>query len=299
MQKLDWEDLRYFAAVARGGSISAAARELGVNHSTVLRRIDSLEQSLGVRLFERLQSGYVMTGAGETLRGRLGPIEEEIGSAQREVGGLDEELRGSIRLTTTDTLAHGLLMPYLHRFQEAHPAVQLQLVVNNSFLNLTQREADMALRPSNTPPANLVGRKVGALATALYASHAYLRRADRDGIARDDWAAHRWVAPDDSLAHLAAAQWLAERVPPSQVAVRTDSLVTMVDAARNGMGVAPLLCMLADRERALEQLAPPDPRFHTQLWVLSHRDLRNVARIKALSQFLYDALRQDAHVFPA
>lgn len=299
MQNLNWEDLRYFAAVARGGSISAAARELGVNHSTVLRRLDSLEQSLGVRLFERLQSGYVMTGAGETLRGRLGAIEEDIGSAQRAVGGLDEELRGPIRLTTTDTLAHGLLMPYLQRFQEQHPAVQLQLVVNNSFLNLTQREADMALRPSNTPPANLVGRKVGAVATALYASRAYLRRADRAGIARDDWAAHRWVAPDESLAHLAAAQWLAERVPPAQVAVRADSLLTMVDAARHGMGVAPLLCLLADRERTLEQLAPPDPRFHTQLWVLSHRDLRNVARIKALSQFLFDALREDAHIFPA
>lgn len=299
MQKLDWEDLRYFAAVARGGSISAAARELAVNHSTVLRRIDSLEQSLGVRLFERLQSGYVMTGAGDTLRGRLAAIEEDIGSAQREVGGLDEDLRGTIRLTTTDTLAHGLLMPYLERFQEAHPAVQLQLVVNNSFLNLTQREADMALRPSNTPPANLVGRKVGALATALYASRAYLRRAARAGVGRDDWAAHRWVAPDDSLSHLAAAQWLAEHVPPAQVALRADSLLTMVEAARHGMGVAPLLCMLAGRERTLEQLAPPDPRFHTQLWVLHHRDLRNVARIKALSQFLYDALRQDEHILPA
>jgi DNA-binding transcriptional LysR family regulator len=299
MQNLDWEDLRYFAAVARAGSVAAAARELGVNHSTVLRRLDGLECALGVRLFERLQSGYVMTGAGETLRGRLGPIEEEIGSAQRAVGGLDAALRGTIRLTTTDTLAHGLLMPHLQRFQEAHPAVQLQLVVNNSFLNLTQREADMALRPSNAPPANLVGRKVGTVATALYASRAYLRRARQAGIARDDWAAHRWVAPDESLAHLAAAQWLAAHVPPGQVALRADSLLTMVDAARNGMGVAPLLCMLAARERTLEQLAPPDPRFATELWILSHRDLRNVARIKALGQFLYEALRQDEHILPA
>jgi DNA-binding transcriptional LysR family regulator len=299
MHKLDWEDLRHFAAVSRAGTIAGAARELGVNHSTVLRRLDSLESALGVRLFERLQSGYVMTTAGETLSRRLGPVEEEIGSAQREVGGLDEELRGSIRLTTTDTLAHGLLMPILHRFQEDHPGVDLQLVVNNSFLNLTQREADIAVRPSNKPPASLVGRKVGVVATAFYASHAYLRRAGQQGIARDDWPAHRWVAPDESLSHLAAAQWLAEHVPPQQYAVRADSLLTMVDAARHGMGVSPLLCMLADRERTLERLAGPDPRFHTQLWVLSHRDLRNVARIKALSQFLYDELRSNEHVLPA
>jgi len=299
MHNLDWEDLRHFAAVARAGTIAGAARELGVNHSTVLRRLDSLETALGVRLFERLQSGYVMTAAGETLSARLRPIEAEIGSAQRELGGLDEELRGPIRLTTTDTLAHGLLMPILHRFQELHPAVHLQLVVNNSFLNLTQREADIAVRPSNTPPANLVGRKAGVLATAFYASHAYLRSAQRLGIAQDDWPAHRWVAPDESLSHLAMAQWLARHVPPQQYAVRADSLITMVDAARHGMGVSPLLCLLADRERTLERLAEPDPLFHTQLWVLTHRDLRNVARIKALSQYLYEELQQNEHVLPA
>jgi len=299
MHKLDWEDLRHFAAVSRAGTIAGAARELQVNHSTVLRRLDSLEQALGVRLFERLQSGYLMTAAGESLRSRLGPIEEEIGSAQRELAGLDEALSGSIRLTTTDTLAHGLLMPILERFQEQHPAVGLQLVVNNSFLNLTQREADIAVRPSNAPPANLVGRKAGLLATAFYASRAYLRRAEQQGIARGDWPAHRWVAPDESLSHLAAAQWLTAHVPPQQVAVRADSLLTMVDAARHGMGVAPLLTMLAGRERELEQLAEPNPRFHTELWVLSHRDLRNVARIKALSRFLYDELRASEFVLPA
>ena len=299
MQNLDWQDLRYFAAVSRTGTVAGAARELGVNHSTVLRRLDSLERTLGVRLFERLQSGYVLTGAGEALQARVAPIEEDIGAAERELAGRDAALRGPIRLTTTDTLAHGLLLPILQRFQALHPAVTLQLVVNNSFLNLTQREADIAVRPSNTPPANLVGRQAGVLASALYASHAYLRQSDRAGIARDDWTAHRWVAPDDSLAHLAMAQWLAGHVPPSQVAVRADSLLTMLDAARQGMGVAPLLCMLAGRERSLQQLAPPDPRLHTQLWVLSHRDLRNVARIKALSQFLYDALRESEHVLPA
>ncbi|AKU23597.1 LysR family transcriptional regulator [Massilia sp. NR 4-1] len=299
MHKLDWEDLRCFAAVSRGGSISAAARELGVNHSTVLRRLDGLEQSLGVRLFERFQSGYVLTSAGELLHDHAGEVEERIETAQRALGGLDAELSGTVRLTTTDTLAHGLLMPILQRFRQRHPAVQLQLVLNNSFLNLTRREADIAVRPSNTPPDTLVGRKAGMVASAFYASRAYLKELEKQGVARDDWAAQRWVAPDESLSHLGMAKWIAAHVPPQNITLRADSLLAMRDAALAGMGVAPLLCMLAEGERKLVRLAAPEARFNTQLWVLSHRDLKRVARIKALTQFLYDELRENPHVLPA
>jgi len=296
MHNLNWEDLRHFAAVSRTGSVAAAGRDLGVNYSTVLRRLESLERALGVRLFERLQSGYVMTAAGEVLKRRLAPVEEALGSAQRELGGIDGALSGTIRLTTTDTLAHGLLMPILQRFQALHPGVDLQLIVSNQFLSLTQREADVAVRPSNVPPSNLVGRKAGVLATGFYASRAYLEQAQLRGVGLTDWAAHRWVVPDASLAHLAAAEWLARTVPAQQYGVRADSLLTMVDAARHDMGVAPLLTMLAEGEPSLVRLAEPDPQFHTQLWVLTHRDLRNVARIKALNQFLYDALRAHPHL---
>src|SRR5689334_4412132 len=133
----NWEDLHTFAAVVRTGSIAAAARALKVNHSTVLRRLDSLEQGLGVRLFERLRTGYVPTSAGEALRERLLPVEEQIDAAARALAGLDEALSGTIRLTTTDTLAP-LLMPMLKRFADQHPHVALQLVINNGFLNLTR-----------------------------------------------------------------------------------------------------------------------------------------------------------------
>ncbi|KQX00395.1 hypothetical protein ASC94_29875 [Massilia sp. Root418] len=305
MHNMDWEDLRYFIALSgamgRGGGVSAAARELGVNHSTVLRRLDSLERALGVRLFERFQSGYTMTQAGETLQARLSGVEEQIASARSAVGGQDQALEGEIRITTTDTLARSLLMPSLARFQQRHPGVRFQLVLNNAFLNLNRREADVALRPSNSPPDTLVGRRLGALSSAIYASHSYLKAAARRGLgggvgmgassaAPEDWAAHDWIGLDDSLAHLEQARWLARKVPPERVRLRVDSLLAMVDAARDGIGMAPLLCHLADPERRLQRVADPDPRFDTGLWVLTHRDLKDTARIKALTQFLYEDL---------
>jgi len=291
MHNMDWQDLRCFVAMARTGSVSAAARELGVNHSTVLRRLDSLERTLGTRLFERFQSGYVMTAAGETLQARLGGVDEQIAAAQSAVAGHDQELSGEIRITTTDTLARSMLMPALARFQHQHPGVRLQLVMNNAFLNLNRREADVALRPSNSPPDTLVGRKLGVLPSAIYASHSYLKASAKRGIANDAWADHDWIGLDDTLSHLEQARWLARAVPASQVRMRVDSLLAMVDAVREGIGMAPLLCHLADSDRRLQRVAEPDPRFDTGLWLLTHRDLKDTARIKALTSFLYEELQ--------
>lgn len=288
---LDWEDLRYFAAVCDGGSIAAAARALAVNHSTVLRRLDSLERTLGVRLFERFQTGYVMTPAGETLRERMGPLAEQVAAAQRAVEGRDTALRGEIRVTTTDTLARSMLLPSLARFRRLHPDVRLHLVVNNAFLNLNRREADVALRPSNTPPDTLVGRRLGTMRSAIFGAPGYLQAARSRGVAPDNWGEHDWVGLDDTLSHLAQARWLADNVPEHRIALRTDSLLAMADAVREGMGLAPLLLHLAGNDRNLRQLTPPDPAFDTGLWLLTHRDLKETARIRALLDFLYEELR--------
>jgi DNA-binding transcriptional LysR family regulator len=290
MQDLDWDDLRYFLAVARAGSLSGAARGLGVNHSTVLRRLAGLEARLEVRLFERFQTGYAMTAAGEGLHARLQPVAEQIEALERQLGGLDAALTGTIRITSTDTLVRGLLTPSLAQFRRVHPGIQLQVVVNNSFLNLTKREADVAVRPSNQPPENLVGRAVGLIQTAVYASKKYLSESARAGLAPTDWSAHPWVAPDEALAHLAQARWLASRVPPERIALRADSLVGMVDAVREGVGLGVLLCLLAEREDELERVAPPPPELDTQVWILTHPDLRRVQRIKALTDHLFETL---------
>ena len=286
---MSWDDVQVFLAVCVGGSISAAARRLAVNHSTVLRRIASLEASLGVRLFDRLPGGYALTASGNTFAEQLDGVTDRMEAAQRRLMGLDEEIRGTIRLTAPDTLMHGLLMPLLREFHDRHPAVQIQFVANNSFLSLTRREADVAVRGTNRPPENLVGRRVGEIQTALYASRAYLKTLPR-GHGFDDY---RWVAPDDSLAHLEQGKWLARRVAPERIALRVDSLVGMVDAVESGLGVGMLLCPLANARAGLAQLLEPPPELNTQLWILTHPDLRQVARVRAFTQFLFDALSAD------
>jgi DNA-binding transcriptional LysR family regulator len=152
MHDLDWDDLRFFLAVSERGSISAAAKLLNVNHSTVLRRLGTLEKRLGTRLFDRLPDGYEMTAQGEELRNQLRGVSEQIETAQRNLSGRDLGLHGAIRITTTDTLMHGLLMPYLAEFRALNSVIQLEIAIHNTFLSLTRREADVAVRPSNIIP---------------------------------------------------------------------------------------------------------------------------------------------------
>jgi DNA-binding transcriptional LysR family regulator len=294
MRDVDWDDLRFFLAVSERGSISGAAKLLNVNHSTVLRRLASLEKRLGSRLFDRLPGGYEMTAQGEELRNQLRGVSEQIENAQRSLSGRDLKLSGAIRITTTDTLMRGLLMPYLAEFHDLNPATQMEIVVNNTFLSLTRREADVAVRPSNIVPENLLGRRVGRLRTAIYASKNYLQKNAK----KKQWAAHNWVAPDETLSHLTQAKWMRENIPEDRVVVRVDSLVGMVAAVRCGMGVGMLLCLLADEETELVRLTEPVDELDTDLWILTHPALKGVARIKAFTAFLYDRLSRNDKLFP-
>jgi DNA-binding transcriptional LysR family regulator len=286
---LEWSDLQYFLAVCERGSIGSAAQALQVNHSTVLRRIANLERTLSVRLFDRLPRGYVLTAHGHELAASVAGVPEQLDAAQRRVAGADLALSGTIRITAPDTLSQVLLLPLLAEFQRAHPAVRLELIANNIFLNLTRREADVAVRGSNRPPENLVGRRAGVIQTALYASRDYLATLRRRHTAAD----YRWVGHDPALSHLLSAKWMAKNVAPERVALRVDSLVAMAHAVAAGIGVGWLLCPLGDARASLKRLEAPPTEFDTQIWVLTHPDLKRVARIKALTDFLYDRLSLD------
>lgn len=192
-----------------------------------------------------------------------------------------------VSATATDTLLDALVLPAVARFRLAYPGVQLQLTIDNRFVNLSRRDADVAIRPSNSPPDNLVGRKLGRLRTAPYAAQAYLDRREQDG---SGWDSYDWVAPDDSLGHLRQAAWLRQHVPAERQVASVDSLLGMAGAVEAGMGAGMLLCLLADRRAGLVQLAPPDPALDTELWILSHPDLRRVKRIRAFTDFLAEDL---------
>jgi DNA-binding transcriptional LysR family regulator len=231
-----------------------------------------------------------MTPQGEELRNQLRGVSEQIVTAQTRLSGRDLGLHGAIRITTTDTLMQGLLMSYLAMFRALHSAIQMEIAVNNTFLSLTRREADVAVRPSNRIPENLVGRRVGRLRSAIYASKSYLKRNPKT----NQWAAHDWVAPDEALSHLAQAKWMRENIPEARIAMRVDTLLRMVAAVRRGMVIGMLLCFLADDEKDLVRLAEPADELDTDLWILSHPALKGVARVKALTDFLYDQLRASA-----
>jgi DNA-binding transcriptional LysR family regulator len=289
MHSSSWDDLRYFLAADRLGSLSAAARALGVNHSTVFRRLAALEGRLGVRLFERGQNGYVATSAGEELRLGATNVEGEIDRLGRALAGRDFRLSGTVRVTSTDTMVLGLLTPHFAAFRRLHPGIQLQVVISNSVFNLNKREADVAIRPTNSPPENLVGRRLGRVGFAVYGGTKYLRQAG----AHTTLADHDWIAPDESLSHLAQSQWIAKNIPEARVVYRVDSLVAMVQAARAGIGVALLLRHLADSDRSLRMLSGAMPSFDTQVWLLTHPDLRHAARIKAFMDFMQDRLESE------
>lgn len=297
---MNWSALHSFLEVARAGSLARAAAALGVNHSTVLRRLATLEQELGIRLFDRRAGGYAMTPAGEQLRDLLGDVAERIEQARERLSGLDDRPQGVVRLTTTETLAGVVLMPHLAEFRSRFPGIRLEVVVDNAFLNLREREADLAIRPSNSPPEHLLGRRVGKLRFAPYASKACLQ-ARRLGVrnpALADWNILDWIGPGESLAHLAQARWMRQHVDPERVVARFDSLPAMLAATREGLGACMLLTMLGDNDRDLIRLAPAPESLDTQVWVLAHPDLRRLARVRILSDFLVERLKASEHLEP-
>jgi DNA-binding transcriptional LysR family regulator len=286
----DWNDLRSFLAIAREGSLLGAARTLGVNHSTVFRRLNALEADLGVRLFDRSARGYGLTVAGEHMLASAERVEDEILALERRLLGGDVRLSGTLRVTTTDTLVHGLLLPHLRAFQAAYPAIELELITGNAFFDLSKREADVALRPSRHPGDAMVGRKLAAIAVALYGSRDYLaargRPADEAGL-----AGHALITGDASLGHLSATRWLADRTPAGATVLRCNSWLSQFAAARAGLGLAALPCFLGDGAVELVRVFPPEPSLAGELWLLTHGDLRRTARVRAFMETLARGLR--------
>jgi DNA-binding transcriptional LysR family regulator len=282
---LAWDDMRLVLAIGRAGTLAGAARALGLNHSTVFRRLGALEGRIGVRLFERFRDGYTPTASGEEVIALAGRIDADVTAIERRLAGQDLRPSGLVRVTTTDTMVD-LLMPMLASFRTAHPEIVLELAASNAILNLSRRDADVAIRPSVEPPDMLVGRRVGAVAFALYASADYLKRKP----ARLKLEEHDWAAPDDSLAHLRAAQWIDATVPAARIVFRTGSLQALLVAVCAGIGVAPVPCYLGDREPGLRRLGGLMDDFAAGLWLLTHPDLRRVARIRAFMDFMAPAL---------
>ena len=276
----DWNDLRYILAVANAGSLSGAARSLGVDHTTVLRRVGAFEKRLGLRLFERLPTGYVLTAGGEELVAAARHIGDTVTALERKLAGQDLRLSGVVRVTTTDTLMGSIVPEILAEFRESHPEIQVEVSVSNLMFNLTKRDADVAIRPAKDPPETLIGRRVAKVAFAIYGGRGYLARHKGD-----DLAGHRWVGPDDSLAGTMVAQWMRAELADSAITLRADLLWALRQAAQAGLGLAALPCYLGDTTPGLVCVHRPIAAMEMALWILIHEDLRRTARIRAFTEF--------------
>lgn len=282
MQKgIDWDDLRLVLAIARGEGLSGASRALGVNHATVFRRLNRLEQRIGVRLFERFRTGYAATAAGEKVVALAGRVESGVVEVTRELSGQDTRPQGTVRLTTTDALLP-LLGRCLPRLQATNPEITIELCIVNMMVNLSRRDADIALRATGSPPPGLFGRKVGRFVYGVYAAKTLKTK-------RMDLGALPWVAPDDTVSHTPSAVWMAKHVPGVTVAGRGNSLPSILEMVRAGIGAGLLPCLLADQLPELRQIGSPAP-MALDLWLLTHNDLRNVARVRATMAALGDAI---------
>jgi DNA-binding transcriptional LysR family regulator len=290
MTSLDWDDLRYVFAVHANGSVAGAARALRVNHTTVLRRIGAFESLLGIKLFDRLPTGYVLTAAGEELVETAGRINDSVTSLERRLAGRDMRVEGTLRLATTDTLMASVLPEILAAFRAAHPGVLVEVSTSNAFANLTRRGADVALRPAADPPENLVGRRLSRIGFAIYGSGRLVEQLDAERIGPADPAGLDWIWPDASLASTAVGRWMHDRAPAAPPVLRADSLVAMREAAAAGLGLAVLPCYLGGTDARLRRFGDPLPDLSTELWLLTHEDLRRTARVRAFMEFAGPAL---------
>tara|TARA_R110002020_G_scaffold393308_1_gene603581 strand:+ start:1449 stop:2390 length:942 start_codon:yes stop_codon:yes gene_type:complete len=285
---LAWNDFEVVLAIANAGSLSGASRSLGVSHATVFRRLGDIEQRLGVSLFERSRTGYRPTLAGEELASTARIMDEAALDAERKVAGRDLKPSGEIYITTTDSLLMGLLSPLFTQFQHTYPGIVLDVAVSNQLFNLTRREADVAIRPSNAPPENLIGRPLTAIGQAVY-GHRSLNLTP--GAPIKSLASQPWIGAGSRLQDSALDQWMDKHALKTACVYRVDTLVNILSAVRSGMGLAVLPCYLADEDPDIIQLTDPIPELEYGLWFLMHPDLRGVVRIHAFMDFLTETVR--------
>ena len=288
-QNIKWDDLRFVLAIERSGSLSGAGRSLSLSHATVFRRLEALESRLGVRFFERGRNGYSPTPAGERLVLAAERIEMEVTAAERQVVGQDLKPRGTVRVTATDTLCFALLMPICRAFRERFPEIKLEIAISDQLFNLSKREADVALRPTLRPHETLLGRKLGDIGQAVYGPAGHPAAVE----SKPDLTNYDWVGPDPSLAYTNLDQWMTKNHLDGRTNCRVNTLMGMREAMWTGMGLTVLPCYLCDPDTRFVRIGQPIPEMRTELWSLTHPDLKSVSRIRAFLDFVTEAISKN------
>jgi DNA-binding transcriptional LysR family regulator len=277
---LNWDDLRFFLALSRKGTVSGAGRELGVKHTTVARRIKAFEESLGSRLFDHRQDGYAMTPVGENLYQHAVSMEQHAQAVDRQVFGLDAQLKGGLKLTASQDVLSRLIIPQLGLFSRNYPGIELQLLSSSGLADLSARQADIALRLTPKPPDYLIGKKVLSLRHGIYGSKKYLKANPRPK--------HLILWNDE----IDQPEWVKQHFPQASIALRTDDATAMLACVSNHLGVARIPCYIGETARDLYRLNLTLTPSNWGVWVLSHVDLRDTARVRICRDFLVSIIEK-------
>lgn len=292
---MDWDDLRSFLAIAREGTLSAAARRLGVRQSTMGRRLAALETRAGVRLLERTPRGFRLTAAGEAARTEVERMEAAALAAERAVSGRDVRLEGMVRLTTVADFASAVLMPALCDLASRYPGIVVELIADDRTFSLAAREADLAIRLARPRGQSLLGRRIGTVSFGLYASEAYLAAHRAPALPGSAGEGHRLILSRDETGAYPELDALAAMAPKAVVALRTDSRVSQLAAVRAGLGIAVLGHHVAVGAGLTRLDSPPLPE--REIWLVQHEDTRDVPRIRAVADAVAARMRAAAPVF--
>lgn len=296
---LNWDDLRYFLAVAEAGSLSAASSVLKVNTTTVLRRVASLEEALGVRLFDRSRSGYRLTPRGERLLTQLSPVDQRLSALARDFAGDDSEAEGLVRVLAGEVLAGEVLAPRLTEFCEAHPELRLEIVAESALSGPqaasgppsgAMKDVDAAVRYARPTQGNVIVRKIGDMAYGLYASQAYtaVRGAPREP---GRLKGHRVIGFAVSESPLAPVWWMSRAEQGAQVVARSNAAVVRAQAARQGLGLTALPCILGDADPLLMRVGGPQDVGALELWLVTHNDSSHVGRVRDAMDFIVECAK--------
>ncbi|MGO4335375.1 LysR family transcriptional regulator [Labrys sp. KB_33_2] len=295
----DWNELRLVLAIQRAGSLTAAAKALAIDHSTAFRRLNALEARLDLRLFERLPGGvYQTTAAGERMAVAAERMEDEALALDRDITGRDHRLSGRLRVTSSETLAYSRLTQHLAAFRRIHPGIVVELAIDNRVLSLSRREADIAFRPVRPREGDLWGRKLAGMAWTFYGSPTLVEANGGPAASAKDLASQTFVGWQEGTAGIRAADWLVQHLPADATAYRSNSLVNQAVAAKAGLGFALLPCYLGDSDSGLARaLAEPMPELMGELWIVTHGDLKNTARIRAFFDLVGTGLAAEKRLF--
>lgn len=284
--QLDYPDLALILALVRGGSLARASALLKVDVSTVFRAVRRLEAALGQQLFDKSRAGYLPTSLAQALAQQAERAEQALEAARVGVEQGGEVISGTVRLTCTDSVLQGLLLPALARFMPAYPALAVELCTSNDFANLSRRDADIALRLTRTPPEHLVGRRLGAVSYRVCASDAYLKT-----LASVDLERLTWIAPDDFLPDHPTVAWRRQQWPGVRPAYRCNSMLSVSELARAGLGVVVLPDFLLGEGSGLQPLSEALSGCDTALWLLTRPDCRALRSVVTLFDELARGVR--------